>query len=575
MKLLFISNFTGKKVGSFSIASIMAAKSLGYEYHLAANFRNSTSEQMMRDEEYYGIHLHQIDFERNPFDLKNLRALRQVIKLIRREKIDMIHCNTPIGGAAGRIAGWICKVPVVIYQVHGFHFYKGAPLINWVLFYSIERWLAKITDVLITINKEDYDLANTFSLRNRGKVYYVPGVGIDTNLYISRETIRSKKRASLMLKDDDIMAVSIGNTGEKEKYITAISSIAKVNNKNIHYYICGEDLLREELKKHAFENGLEHRIHFLDFESVNTELYLAADVFLSINYEDGLIFLLRAMASGLPYIALNTKRETNPSINRISYQNNSNDEKRVVNELATLATDSRLRKKTGYNNIITIMNGYFTLQNNVQSTDNSRFLQSHLDEDIFEYIPSRIKKRHEIGVPLDAFVIISVGELNENKNNIVVIEALRKMSNEDIHYIICGEGHLQKQLEKESLDMKDNIHFLGYRQDIRDLLMTSDVFVLPSYREGLSRSLMEAMCMGLPCVVSDIRGNRDLIDKEMCFQPDDSNRLKDIFNQLYVNQGLREKIGKDNNVNVKNLDIRKIVDNLKEIYDASTHMGGK
>ena len=107
------------------MGSILAATELGYEYHMAANFKNSTSDQMKTDEDEYGICLHQIDFERNPLNPKNIKAYKQLVKLVKEEHFDIIHCNTPIGGLTGRFAGKKCGVQEVIYQAHGFHFSTG------------------------------------------------------------------------------------------------------------------------------------------------------------------------------------------------------------------------------------------------------------------------------------------------------------------------------------------------------------------------------------------------------------------------------------------------------------------
>lgn len=134
-----------------------------------------------------------------------------------------------------------------------------------------------------------------------------------------------------------------------------------------------------------------------------------------------------------------------------------------------------------------------------------------------EFYPNWAKKRIELGIPLDAFVLISVGELNTNKNNKVIIEAIAKLQKKNIHYCLCGVGDLRDylQTQADNAGLHDNVHFLGYRSEVKDLLLMADVYVMPSIREGLSRSLMEAMACGLPCIVSKIRGNVDLIEENV------------------------------------------------------------
>lgn len=229
MKLLFISNIAGETaVSSFSKADIIAAKRLGIEFHLAENFDLTPESARKSDEDLYGIKIHHIDFVRAPYNPRNIKAYKQLVKIVKKEKIDVIHCNTPVGGLLGRLAALKSGINKVIYQAHGFHFYKGAPLKNWMIYYPIEKWLAHYTDVLITINQEDYDLAKRkFKLRNDGKVYNVPGVGIDTSQYNLDAKVRNKKRAELGLSETDYAVISMGDLIERKNYSTAIQAIAE------------------------------------------------------------------------------------------------------------------------------------------------------------------------------------------------------------------------------------------------------------------------------------------------------------------------------------------------------------
>ena len=187
-KVLFISNIA-KRVGSFSVASIAAAKECGIEYYYAANWNATSIEQRKEDEMTFGIKLVHIDLTRSPYSPKNIKAYKQLVEFIKKEKIDYIHCNTPIGGILGRLAGQKCKVKKVIYQAHGFHFFDGAPKKNWLLYYTVEKWLARKTDAIITINKEDFERSKEFKLRNNGQAYYVHGVGMDLthNIFCARK----------------------------------------------------------------------------------------------------------------------------------------------------------------------------------------------------------------------------------------------------------------------------------------------------------------------------------------------------------------------------------------------------
>ena len=370
-KILFITNIA-KKIGSFSIASINAAKKQGFDFHMAA-FWNLTSAEMIHLENDHSIKLHHVNLVRSPFSLRNYKAYKQIVKIIREEHIDYIHCNTPVGGILGRLAGKKCKVKRVIYQAHGFHFYKGAPKKNWLFYYPIEKWLARYTDALITINQEDYELAKAkFKLRNHGKVYYVPGVGINTSDY-------------------------------------------------------------------------------------------------------------------------------------------------------------------------------------------------HTDE------ATRIAKREELGLPSDAFLLVSAGELNANKNNRVIISAMEKLHDKRIHYILCGVGDQQSALEAQAsaAGLSENVHFLGYRTDVKELYQAADAFVMPSLREGLSRSIMEAMASGLPCIVSKIRGNVDLVTNSeggfLC-KPTDPDEFASAIGALLNDPELCQQMKRYNQEKIKNFDTAIVETMIKNIY---------
>lgn len=370
-KILYITNLGGKRMAyGFSGTAIEAAHSLGHEFYSVANRSKSTAADIREDSEKYGVKLLHIDLARSPFSLQNLKAYKQLVKIIRSEKIDYIHCNTPVGGVLGRLAGKKCKVKKVIYQAHGFHFYKGAPLLNWLLFFPIEWICSFFTDVLITINQEDYHFAKKHM--HAKEIRYIPGVGIDVTKY---QNIQVDKAA----------------------------------------------------------------------------------------------------------------------------------------------------------------------------------------------------KRKELGIPVEGIVLLSVGELNENKNHRVVVEALEKMKRNDIYYVICGIGNQKEALEQlaEELGVRKQLILLGYRNDIIEINHCSDIFVFPSKREGLPVSLMEAMIAGLPCVVSKIRGNVDLIEDGkggfLCdlHHPDE---FKEKLNYLVTNQEIRKKFGKENREKIKRFSHETVKQEMEETY---------
>ncbi|NLN49334.1 MAG: glycosyltransferase family 4 protein, partial [Clostridiales bacterium] len=254
-KMLFISNISNK-ITNFSIPSIYAGQQLGYEFHMAANYSGFSD-----DYSKYNVVLHHIDLSRNPLSIKNLKAFKQMIVLIKKENFEAIHCNTPIGGVLGRLCGKIAKVPKVIYTAHGFHFYKGAPLINRTIFKWAEKIMARYTDVIITMNQEDYLAAQKFKLRKGGKVYYIPGVGVNTEEYQIVGVDKTALKTSLDLNDNDTVMIAMGDLIPRKNYAASIKAVAKAADDKLHFLICGRGPELDELKSLAKELDVEKQIH--------------------------------------------------------------------------------------------------------------------------------------------------------------------------------------------------------------------------------------------------------------------------------------------------------------------------
>lgn len=579
-KLLYISNIAGKKLGlSFLGSAMYASQELGYEFHSVANRSASTEEQTRADEAEFGIKLHHIDLARAPYSPKNIKAYKQLCKIIRDEQIDYIHCNTPTGGLLGRLAGKKCKVKKVIYQAHGFHFYKSAPKLNWLVYYPIEKWLAHHTDALITINQEDYELAkNKFHLRNNGQVYYVPGVGIDLSQY--KVTAAKELRASIGINEGDIMLISAGDLVERKNYKIAIKAIAESGLKNLKYCICGKGLQLEELTEYAEVLGVENQVLFLGFRSDIKELLQVADIFLFTTKQEGLPrSMMEAMASGLPCVASKVRGNTDLLEDGIGgYLCDVESSAEFAEAVTTLACDFEKRKQFGEANLKHILEFDITeISNQMRDTYVSEYQTSENERggnnfELSEFYPVRVRKRLELGLRPDDVVLISAGRLDSNKNNETTIRAVAKIPN--VKLLLCGEGELRESLKvlAESLDVEDRVIFLGNRTDILELYQAADIFVMISFREGLSRSIMEAMASGLPCIVSKIRGNVDLIEDGfggyLC-EPNDVEAFAKYIGVLTDAADLRLKQATANLEKINNFEINGIAQHVKGIYCAT------
>ena len=165
-------------------------------------------------------------------------------------------------------------------------------------------------------------------------------------------------------------------------------------------------------------------------------------------------------------------------------------------------------------------------------------------------------KRQEIGIPEDAFLIVSAGELNKNKNNKIVIQAISKMKTQKAYYVVCGVGNEQDNLESlaKRLHIEKRVKFLGYRTDMAEIMSCADVFVMPSFREGMPRAVLEAMDLGLPCIGSRIRGISDLIEDGvsgyLC-NPMKEDEFVSALEKMFENEEMRLKMGNINKMRVK------------------------
>lgn len=302
MKKVLMLATTASMIEQFNKSNILLLEELGYEVHVAGNFEegNPISEDRLDNfkcwlGEHHGKWF-SIPATRQPFDVKNnIAAYRQVVQLISVNCYEFIHCHTPIGSVIGRLAAHKTKTKI-IYTAHGFHFYKGAPLKNWLLYYPVERFLSRWTDVLVLINKEDFEWAKKAFHAKRTE--YLPGVGIDLKRFETNDELRIQKRAELGLKTGDIMLFSVGELNDNKNHGIVIRAIANLNHPNIHYYVCGKGDLQESYEEMIRKFGVQDRVHIMGYQEDVVSFYQAADIFVLPSKREGLsVALMEAMAS--------------------------------------------------------------------------------------------------------------------------------------------------------------------------------------------------------------------------------------------------------------------------------------
>lgn len=184
---------------------------------------------------------------------------------------------------------------------------------------------------------------------------------------------------------------------------------------------------------------------------------------------------------------------------------------------------------------------------------------------------SREQMREEFGLAESDKFIASIGELDDNKNHITVIKALATLGRKDFKYVVCGVGPNKDMLlaEAECTGLKENVILAGYRSDIPDVLNAADIFVFPSFHEGMPVSALEAMACSLPVVCSAIRGNVDVVkdgDNGYLFKPSDVDTLSRQIALLMDNEALRQQMGAKNKEIVREFSLEAVTEELKAIY---------
>lgn len=280
------------------------------------------NESEYKVDEFYrelGCNVYQIDFSRSPFNKGNFEAIKELKKIVSDNKYDIVHCHTPVAGACTRIAckGFRKNGLKVFYTAHGFHFYKGAPLINWLIYYPIEKYCSKFTDILITINHEDESLAK--KRMKAKKVEYVPGVGIDVDKFANAVVDRAEKRQELGIPEDAFLILSVGELNKNKNHQIVIRALAELNDKNVHYMIAGEGALSDYLKNLSYELGVESQVHILGYREDTEQLYKIADINAFPSIREGLgLAAIEGMAAGLPLICLDNRGTRNYAKNNVN-----------------------------------------------------------------------------------------------------------------------------------------------------------------------------------------------------------------------------------------------------------------
>ncbi len=344
-KVLFVATVVKTHIVQFHIPYLKMLKEMGWETAVAAknDYDDPNECNISYCDKYYPV-----AFGRSPLTRDNIRAYKELKDIIDEGDFDIIHCHTPVAAFLTRLAARDarkkgCKV---IYTAHGYHFYKGAPLLNWLVFFPAE-WIASFfTDVLITINREDYEFSKKHLHAKR--LEYVQGVGVKLERFQNHSAERDAIRVSLGLGKDDFVLLSVAEMTKNKNHRMMLEAMARIPNPHVHLLCAGRGQELENNIALCSQLHLMHRIHFLGYRSDVPQLYAAADVFLFISFREGLsLSLMEAMSSGLPCIVSPIRGNVDLITDRKEGIYARLHPKSIAEAIVSLESDPELRRTLG------------------------------------------------------------------------------------------------------------------------------------------------------------------------------------------------------------------------------------
>lgn len=303
-KVLYITTLS-RTINAFLVPHIEMLLENGYEVDCACSIDKEVDKNIIEK----GVKVFDIPFSRSPLSGGNIKAFKKLIEIQKANEYDIVHVHTPIASIYGRLLKAKFKNLKTIYTVHGYHFLKGGSKAGWILYYPIEKIMAKFTDVTISINKEDYEITKN-KLKPK-KCYYVNGVGLDLKQYkpLSSEEITSK-REELGLSEEDFVVIMIAELNENKNQIQLIKALEILKDKyhNIKALCVGEGAKLPQLQQEAKNRGIENNIMFLGFRTDVNELINISDMGVLLSYREGLPRnIMELMANGKQVVVTNIR----------------------------------------------------------------------------------------------------------------------------------------------------------------------------------------------------------------------------------------------------------------------------
>ena len=299
-KVLYVTTVS-RTINAFLIPHINMLLDNGYEVHCACSIDKPVDKELQRR----GVKIFEVPFSRNPLGIGNIKAFIKLEELQRINDYDIVHVHTPIAAIYGRLLKLNFPSLRIIYTAHGYHFLKGGSKLGWILYYPIEKIMAKFTDVTININKEDYEITKE-KLKHK-KCYLLNGVGLDLDKYkkLSSKEIQ-EKRKEFGIKDKDFVVLMIAEINKNKNHIQLINAMDILKDKypNIKVLCIGDGTLKESLEKQIILRNLQNNIFMLGYRLDVNKLINISDIGILLSHREGLPRnIMEFMACGRKVIA--------------------------------------------------------------------------------------------------------------------------------------------------------------------------------------------------------------------------------------------------------------------------------
>lgn len=294
MRILTITTVSNT-ANRFLVPHLRALREEGHTVDLACSLTDPVHKDALASvtDEFFDVSLN-----RSPLSLGNLKALSQLVRLSRSRKYDVIHVHTPVAAAVGRLVALLAGTPFVIYTAHGFHFFRGASPVAWAVWFPIEWALSFATDLLHTMNFEDFNLARRWF--KHPTVQKVPGIGFKAQAPSRSPGIAL--REELGLDRPARIILSVGELNENKGHQVVIEALPLMDS-DFQYVLAGRGPKRERLQALADSLGVSDRVHFLGYRSDVPSLLASAQVLAHPSYREGLpVAIMEALDRGVPVV---------------------------------------------------------------------------------------------------------------------------------------------------------------------------------------------------------------------------------------------------------------------------------